>query len=189
MMILRTAATKIARGSNVSQRAVFSTAATLRAASTTAPTRAAGVVVAAVAASLLLSHQKTYNHCQVPCGIFDDPAMVGEVKQAATTIRKSMVQSQALWRDQNKGIQSMNQVVRWIITKEQHCDKIISIIGDYCLCQRVKRESFKSEAEYNQALQLHHTAMQAAMKAKQSMDLKACDDLDHALEDLGKMYS
>jgi ubiquitin len=26
-------------------------------------------------------------HCQVPCGIFDDPAMVGEIKQHAATIR------------------------------------------------------------------------------------------------------
>src|SRR3569623_119654 len=28
---------------------------------------------------------------QVPCGIFDDPAMVNELKQAAETIRKAMV--------------------------------------------------------------------------------------------------
>jgi large subunit ribosomal protein L40e/small subunit ribosomal protein S27Ae/ubiquitin C len=26
-------------------------------------------------------------HCQVPCGIFDDPAMVAEIKQHAATIR------------------------------------------------------------------------------------------------------
>jgi hypothetical protein len=26
-------------------------------------------------------------HCQVPCGIFDDPAMVAEIKQHAETIR------------------------------------------------------------------------------------------------------
>jgi large subunit ribosomal protein L40e/small subunit ribosomal protein S27Ae/ubiquitin C len=29
-------------------------------------------------------------HCQVPCGIFDDPAMVAEIKQHAATIRYEM---------------------------------------------------------------------------------------------------
>jgi hypothetical protein len=31
-------------------------------------------------------------HCQVPCGIFDDLALVAEVKEACATIRKAMVQ-------------------------------------------------------------------------------------------------
>ena len=31
-------------------------------------------------------------HCMVPCGIFDDPAVVAEIRQHAATIRKAMVQ-------------------------------------------------------------------------------------------------
>ena len=31
-------------------------------------------------------------HCQVPCGIFDDPKLVAEVQEACATIRKAMVQ-------------------------------------------------------------------------------------------------
>ena len=31
-------------------------------------------------------------HCQVPCGIFDDPMIVAEIRQACATIRKAMVQ-------------------------------------------------------------------------------------------------
>merc|ERR1719445_1693052 len=31
-------------------------------------------------------------HCQVPCGIFDDPMIVAEIKQACATIRKAMVE-------------------------------------------------------------------------------------------------
>jgi len=31
-------------------------------------------------------------HCQVPCGIFNDPKLVAEVKEACATIRKAMVQ-------------------------------------------------------------------------------------------------
>ena len=31
-------------------------------------------------------------HCQVPCGIFDDPKLVSEIEEGCATIRKAMVQ-------------------------------------------------------------------------------------------------
>ena len=126
-------------------------------------------------------------HCQVPCGIFDDPAMVKELQQHAATIRKAMVQSKDLHAAGD--LLSLNQIVRWINTKEDHCSKIISTVSEYCLCQRVKKEIFASEADYVDALKAHHSVMQAAMKAKQTMDASACDALDHALEDMAKMYT
>lgn len=125
-------------------------------------------------------------HCQVPCGIFDDPAMVGQMKEHAATIRKAMVQSGELHA--TMGLQEMNQIVRWIDTKEDHCSKIIAMVGEYCLCQRVKKEVFANDADYVEALKAHHAVMQAAMKCKQTMDAASCDGLDHALEDMSKMY-
>jgi small subunit ribosomal protein S27Ae len=126
-------------------------------------------------------------HCQVPCGIFDDPAMVAELKQHAVTIRKAMVQSTDLHSAGD--LLSLNQLVRWINTKEDHCSKIISAVGEYCLCQRVKKDVFPSDADYVEALKAHHAVMVAAMKAKQTMDPAACDTLDHALETMAKMYT
>lgn len=131
----------------------------------------------------------TLNHCQVPCGIFDDPAMVGELKEACTTIRKAIAQSNALHGSVTTDPLSLNQMVRWINTKEEHCNKIISLVSEYCLCQRVKRPNFKSEDEYLQALKVHHTVMQAAMAAKQSMSESSCATLEHAVDDLSKMYT
>ena len=32
------------------------------------------------------------SHCQVPCGIFDDPMRVEALKEDAATVRKAMVQ-------------------------------------------------------------------------------------------------
>lgn len=55
-------------------------------------------------------------------------------------------------------------------------------------CQRVKKEVFKSDGDYVEALKAHHAVMQCAMKAKQSMDTAACDALDHAIADMAKMY-
>lgn len=75
-------------------------------------------------------------HCQVPCGIFDDPAIVGEIKQHADTIRKAMVKGNELHGEIAAQILSLNQMVRWINTKEDHCNKIIATVSEYCLCQR-----------------------------------------------------
>jgi hypothetical protein len=61
--------------------------------------------------------------------------------------------------------------------------------GEYCLCQRVKPEVFKTPEDYVDALKAHHAVMQCAMKAKQSVDVAAAHNLDHAVEDFGKMYT
>merc|ERR1712146_761694 len=123
-------------------------------------------------------------HCQVPCGIFDDPAIVAEVNQAAATIRKAMVQICELGGDMNP--QNFNQMTRWVNTKEEHASKIITQISEYCLCQRVKPvgapgSPFTEEKDYIDALKAHHVVMQAAMKAKQSVDVAQADALEHAI--------
>jgi len=129
-------------------------------------------------------------HCQVPCGIFDDPAIVNEIKEAATTIRKAMLQSNDLHSGLGgeKSAHSLNQMIRWVMTKEEHAVKIITRVSEYCLCQRVKRDVFESEKDYTDALKAHHAVMQAAMKCKQSVDAASADALDHAIGDFAKMY-
>jgi len=126
-------------------------------------------------------------HCQVPCGIFDDPLMVEQLKQDADTIRKAMVQCKDLYAIND--LQSMNQIVRWINTKEEHCKKMITTISEYCLCQRVKKDIFSCDKDYVEALKAHHAVMQAAMKAKQTMDTAGADALDAALVNFAKMYT
>merc|ERR1712095_184970 len=78
-------------------------------------------------------------HCQVPCGIFDDPAIVEEIKQACATIRKAMKSVNELHAEESNAGR-FNQMTRWIMTKEEHASKIISLISEYCLCQRVKKK-------------------------------------------------
>jgi|Transcript_71643 ubiquitin len=125
-------------------------------------------------------------HCQVPCGIFDDPAMVDQVKQDCATIRKAMVQITELQKDMSA--KNINQMTRWVMTKEDHCNKVIKTVSEYCLCQRVKKEVFKSDGDYVDALKAHHAVMQAAMKAKQTVEEAGADALDHAVGDFCKMY-
>jgi hypothetical protein len=152
---------------------------------------AAGMLLAATGGMLWLASEPkvTFNHCQVPCGIFDDSATISELKEACVTIRKAIVQSKNLHGIVGSDPLAMNQMVRWINTKEEHCSKIIKLVSEYLLCQRVKRSNFNTEEDYLQTLKFHHIVMQAAMKAKQSMDEGACDMLEHAVADLAKMYS
>merc|ERR1712054_435464 len=130
-------------------------------------------------------------HCQVPCGIFDDPAIVAEVNQAAATIRKAMVQINELSAEMNP--QNFNQMTRWVNTKEEHASKIITLMSEYCLCQRVKPvgvpgSPFQKEEDFMDALKAHHAVMVQAMKAKQTVDPAQCDALEHAVGDFSKMY-
>jgi len=125
-------------------------------------------------------------HCQVPCGIFDDPKTVAEIKEACATIRKCMVQTNELSKDMNA--QNFNQMTRWVMTKEEHAKKIIATVGEYCLCQRVKPEIFGSPEEYVEALKAHHAVMQNAMKCKQTVDVAQVDKLEECVDLMGKMY-
>ena len=130
-------------------------------------------------------------HCQVPCGIFDDPKLVADVKEAVATIKKAMVQISEL--SATMTALNINQITRWVNTKEEHASKIISLMSEYCLCQRVKPVSdpktpFASEAEYVSAIQSHHKVMLAAVKCKQNVDPAVADALDAAVAEMSKMY-
>jgi len=130
-------------------------------------------------------------HCQVPCGIFDDPKLVSEIMEAIATIKKAMVQINELSATMNA--LNFNQMTRWVNTKEEHASKIISLVGEYTLCQRVKpvadpKSPFKSEADYIAALQSHHMVMLGAMKCKQTVDPANADALESAAKEMSKMY-
>ena len=131
-------------------------------------------------------------HCQVPCGIFDDPKLVAELSEACATITKAIAQVNDLFAGAMSP-QTFNQATRWVNTKEEHADKIIALVSEYSLCQRVKpvgapKSPFTEEKDYVDALTAHHKVMQAAMKAKQTVDVAQCDALEHAVGDFSKMY-
>ena len=105
-----------------------------------------------------------FSSCQVPCGIFDDPARIKGLVEDAKTIRKATDQTSELAKAGATSAQSLNQATRWINTKEDHADKIISTVSEYMLAQRVKPAVFSSDHEYRDALVTHHTVMLAAVR-------------------------
>ena len=121
-------------------------------------------------------------HCQVPCGIYDDYARVIAMLEDATTIRKSVKLMVEL--NNKTDVQSKQQFVRWVNNKELHAQKIISSIADYFLTQRVKAK----QKDYVERLKAHHAIIVNAMKAKQSSDMKAVEQLEQSIKVLVKYY-
>jgi nickel superoxide dismutase len=140
------------------------------------------IVVVTLAAAGVVMVQPAQAHCQIPCGIYDDAARVTSMLEDAATIEKSVALIAELAGKTDA--QSRNQVVRWVMNKEQHAQSIISTISDYFLTQRVK----PGQEDYAVRLQKHHAVIIAAMKAKQNADVKAAKTLQESIKALSAYY-
>ena len=141
------------------------------------------LVASIVAGFTLVLPQSAHSHCQIPCGIYDDHARVKSMLEDAATVEKS-----AKLIDELAGksdMQSQNQLIRWVMNKENHAQKIISTISDYFLTQRVKA----SQDDYVERLQKHHAVIVAAMQAKQNADMKYAQALKDSIEALSPYYA
>lgn len=140
------------------------------------------ILVTFLIACWTLPAQQVFAHCQIPCGIYDDHARVAAMLEDAATVEKSVTLINELAGKSDA--QSQNQLVRWIMNKEEHAQKIISTISDYFLTQRVK----SSQEDYTERLKKHHAVIVAAMKAKQSSDMASVTALKESIMDLVPYY-
>lgn len=121
-------------------------------------------------------------HCQIPCGIYDDHARIHEMREHVLTIDKSVRLINELTAKSDP--QSLNQKVRWIQNKEAHAEKIIRIVSDYFLVQKIKPDA----KNYVDALKAHHAVMKAAMVAKQKASPNAVKSLRQKIDVLEKYW-
>ena len=142
------------------------------------------MLLGAIAATFVLISfsQKAQAHCQIPCGIYDDHARVESMLEDVATIWKAVTLINELAGQTDP--QSMNQIVRWVVNKEQHAQNIIDSISDYFLTQRVKA----SQEDYAERLQRHHAIIVAAMHAKQHSDMETVEKLQAAIEAIAQYY-
>jgi len=135
-----------------------------------------------LATFILVLPQLLQAHCQIPCGIYDDFARVQSMREDAATVEKSIRLIMELAGKSDA--QSQNQLVRWVMNKENHAQKIITNISDYFLTQRVKPD----QQDYAERLKKHHLVIIAAMKAKQNADLTVVKNLKESIEALSAYY-
>jgi nickel superoxide dismutase len=129
-------------------------------------------LIALVSLSFVAVAPPVSAHCQVPCGIFEDELRIQLVEEHIGTIEKSMKQIVAL---SNEDDEDYNQIVRWVVNKDEHADKIQDIVTYYFMAQRIKAPAELGDddgtKEYLHKLALLHAIQVHAMKTKHGTDL------------------
>jgi len=129
-----------------------------------------------------------YSHCQIPCGIYDDPARFNMIAENITTIEKSMQQISQLSKEDKP---DMNQIIRWVNNKEKHADDLSHIVTYYFMAQRVKpvdKSDSKNYEEYIKKLTLLHEMLVHSMNSKQTIDLTNVEKLRNLLAEFRAVY-
>ena len=138
-------------------------------------------------AGLLATFSISYGHCQVPCGIYADDVVFGELETDVKTITKAMEQINALSADPGN---NPNQLVRWVTNKEAHAQNIQDVVSSYFLAQRIKLDLKKTDPEkYAKFLELAHEMTVLAMKCKQGTDTANAEMLGEALHNFYHLYT
>jgi nickel superoxide dismutase len=110
------------------------------------------------------------------------------MKEHIQTIEKSMKQIIELSKEPDK---NANQLVRWVLNKEQHADELAEIVTYYFLTQRIKPVDEKDSAAFEDYLfqiSLLHKMLVVAMKSKQTTDLNNVELLRSLLQDFYDAY-
>jgi nickel superoxide dismutase len=147
------------------------------------------LVVGAVLVSAVLFGSLAYSHCQMPCGIYDDEARFGAIAENITTIEKAMKEIERLSAEAKP---NMNQIVRWVNTKDLHADELSETVTYYFMAQRVTlpvEGDTKAYNDYVKKLTLLHPMLVYAMKSKQTTDLANVQQLRSLLDEFHKVYS
>ena len=80
-------------------------------------------------------------HCQVPCVIYGDQLLFEQLLEDAKTIAKAQAQLNELLAEGQPTAQSVNQMARWVMTKEEHAGRVQDTMQAYFLAQRIKADS------------------------------------------------
>ena len=124
-------------------------------------------------------------HCEIPCGIYADSIRIVLIEEHITTIEKSMMMIKKLEAAETI---DYNQLVRWVVNKEEHAKKIQDIVAQYFMHQRIKPVDETDKEHYEKYIEqltsLHQISIYA-MKAKQSTDevyIKKLSETVHRFE-------
>ena len=128
-------------------------------------------------------------HCEIPCGIYDDKLRIKLLYEHTKTMEKSIRMIKEL-SSKNDPL-SKNQLVRWIMNKEEHAKKFQYIVWQYFLTQRVKPVDPSDKEKYElylKKLEVLHQLSFYAMKVKQSVDEKYIQKLRELIKKFEELY-
>ena len=127
-------------------------------------------------------------HCEIPCGIYGDSVRFALIYEHIATVEKSMNMINEL---SAKATPDYNQLMRWVINKEEHASKIQEIVSQYFLHQRIKPVTDgdeKARDKYLKQLESLHQILVLAMKSKQTTDAGVIDSLNETVHEFEHLY-
>lgn len=135
---------------------------------------------------LVGTSNKTYAHCEIPCGIYADSVRIVLLTEHIATIEKSMKKITELSSAEEV---DYNQLVRWITNKEDHAKKIQDIATQYFMFQRVTvSDDAEVQKKNAKLLAVLHEMCVYAMKSKQTTDLKYIEKLNNSVHSFSHLY-
>jgi len=130
-----------------------------------------------------------FAHCQIPCGIYGDSTRFALMREHVTTIEKSMTEIISIGKEKSP---NNNQLVRWVMNKDDHANELSEIVTYYFMAQRVKPVTSDKKAEYDKYVKqitLLHQIMVESMKAKQTTDLETCHKMSTLIDQFETSYN
>jgi nickel superoxide dismutase len=127
-------------------------------------------------------------HCELPCGIYGDEMRFDEIDEHLETISKSMRMIDELSKEPGK---NANQLVRWVVNKEEHAEKLREILTVYFLDQRIKPKDPDAGEDYKKYLaqvETLHRMMIQVMKTTQTTDQQHVEKLRTLKKQLYELY-
>lgn len=115
-------------------------------------------------------------HCEIPCGIYDDPMRMKMIYEHIATLDKSVHEINHLNEAEKP---NYNQLIRWVDNKDSHADQLQEIISQYFMTQRIvpAEPGTAGYDKYVREITLLHRMLIQAMKIKQSTDPAAVEKL------------
>jgi len=137
---------------------------------------------------LIAINTRVFAHCEVPCGIYDDSVRIALIYEHITTIEKSM---NSIIELSKEATPNYNQLVRWVMNKESHAEKIQEIVSQYFLHQRIKVADPADQITYDKyvkSLTILHQVLVYAMNTKQTTDLGLIEKLRTTVHSFEELY-
>jgi nickel superoxide dismutase len=132
-------------------------------------------------AGMLVMTSQVAAHCELPCGIYGDEMRIQMILENITTIEKSMHQITTI--EQAKPVNS-NQLVRWVMNKEDHANQLQEIVSQYFMTQRIEAGT----KSYQEMLTTLHEMLISSMKCKQTTDLSHVEKLRKLVATFESLY-
>ena len=145
-------------------------------------------ILAVAVIGVMVYSSPARSHCEIPCGIYDDAMRYDMLSEHIKTIEKSM---DMITKLSAEGEKNYNQLVRWVVNKEEHATKFMDIVWQYFLNQRIKPvEADTGDAydDYITQLKLMHRMLIYAMKCKQTTDKANTEKLSGLVAESRALY-